>query len=184
MPKANAWMVWNADGFLLGGILIMYELHNLLHYILLFFYSFWIPQIVASVVRDARKPLHPHYIVGVTLTRLAIPLYTFGCPKTFMGVETNLEWCIGLTTFLALQAAILLLQHYLGARCFIPHQVNTYIPLQSCERNYLKYQKSTQCPHRGSWCLSYEVTSVLWSVLHTVQEEKEFFLKSWLTVRK
>jgi hypothetical protein len=24
----------------------------------------------------------------------------------------------------------------------------------------------------------------LWSVLHTVQEEKEFFLKSWLTVRK
>ncbi|KAH8965494.1 hypothetical protein BDL97_04G121400 [Sphagnum fallax] len=110
-------------GFLLGGILIMYELHNLLHYILLFFYSFWIPQIVASVVRDARKPLHPHYIVGVTLTRLAIPLYTFGCPKNFMGVETNLEWCIGLTTFLALQAAILLLQHYLGARCFIPHQM-------------------------------------------------------------
>ncbi|KAH9566364.1 hypothetical protein CY35_04G126700 [Sphagnum magellanicum] len=110
-------------GFLLGGILIMYELHNLLHYILLFFYSFWIPQIVASVVRDARKPLHPHYIMGVTFTRLAIPLYTFGCPKNFMGVETNLEWCIGLTTFLALQAAILLLQHYLGARCFIPHQM-------------------------------------------------------------
>jgi hypothetical protein len=24
----------------------------------------------------------------------------------------------------------------------------------------------------------------LWSVLHTVQEEKEFFLKSWVTVRK
>jgi hypothetical protein len=24
----------------------------------------------------------------------------------------------------------------------------------------------------------------LWSVLHTVQEEKEFFFKSWLTVRK
>jgi hypothetical protein len=24
----------------------------------------------------------------------------------------------------------------------------------------------------------------LWSVLHTVQEEKEIFKKSWLTVRK
>ncbi|CAK9197174.1 unnamed protein product [Sphagnum jensenii] len=110
-------------GFLLGGILIMYELHNLLRYILLFFYSFWIPQIVANVVRDARKPLHPHYIVGITVTRLAIPLYAFGCPSNFMGVETNIRWCIGLTTFLGLQSAILLLQHYFGPRCFIPRQM-------------------------------------------------------------
>lgn len=112
-----------ADGFLLGGILIMYELHNMLRYILLFFYSFWIPQIVANVVRDSRKPLHPHYIVGITVTRLAIPLYAFGCPNNFMRIETNLGWCLGLTTFLGAQAAILLLQHYCGARCFIPRQV-------------------------------------------------------------
>lgn len=110
-------------GFLLGGILIMYELHNMLRYILLFFYSFWIPQIVANVVRDSRKPLHPHYIVGITVTRLAIPLYAFGCPNNFMRIETNLGWCLGLTTFLSAQAAILLLQHYCGARCFIPRQL-------------------------------------------------------------
>lgn len=116
-----------ADGFLLGGILIMYELHNMLRYILLFFYSFWIPQIVANVVRDSRKPLHPHYIVGITLTRLAIPLYAFGCPNNFMRIETNLGWCLGLTIFLGAQAAILLLQHYCGARCFIPRQVCTSI---------------------------------------------------------
>ncbi|CAK9257138.1 unnamed protein product [Sphagnum jensenii] len=110
-------------GFLLGGILIVYELHHLLQYILFFFYSFWIPQIVGNVVRDTRKPLHPQYIVGITVTRLAIPLYIFGCPNNFMGVETNIGWCIGLTIFLALQATILLLQHYFGARCFIPHQM-------------------------------------------------------------
>ena len=104
----------------------MYELHNMLRYILLFFYSFWIPQIVANVVRDSRKPLHPHYIVGITLTRLAIPLYAFGCPNNFMRIETNLGWCLGLTTFLGAQAAILLLQHYCGARCFIPRQVCTF----------------------------------------------------------
>lgn len=101
----------------------MYELHNMLRYILLFFYSFWIPQIVANVVRDSRKPLHPHYIVGITVTRLAIPLYAFGCPNNFMRIETNLGWCLGLTTFLGAQAAILLLQHYCGARCFIPRQL-------------------------------------------------------------
>ena len=112
-----------ADGFLLGGILIMYELHNLLRYILLFFYSFWIPQIVANVVRDSRKPLHPHYILGITVTRLAIPLYAFGCPKNFMRIETNVWWCLGLTAFLGAQAGVLLLQHYFGARCFVPRQV-------------------------------------------------------------
>jgi hypothetical protein len=100
----------------------MYELHTILRYILFVFYSFWIPQIVANVVRDSRKPLHPHYILGMTVTRLAIPLYTFGCPRNFMRVETSSRWCIGLTAFMGAQAAVLLLQHYLGARCFIPRQ--------------------------------------------------------------
>ncbi|XP_056843449.1 transmembrane E3 ubiquitin-protein ligase FLY2-like [Raphanus sativus] len=39
-------------GILLGGILIMYELHNYMRWVLLLMYSFWIPQIVANVVRD------------------------------------------------------------------------------------------------------------------------------------
>ncbi|GBG63151.1 hypothetical protein CBR_g36920 [Chara braunii] len=85
-------------GFLLGGILLMYQFSWLLWYILLLFYSFWIPQIVSNAVRDSRKPLHPHYILGISITRLAIPL------------------------FMLIQAALLLLQHYFGSRCFIPRQ--------------------------------------------------------------
>ena len=73
----------------------MYELHNFLRPLLLLMYSFWVPQIITSVIRDTRKPLHPQYILGMTVTRLAIPLY------------------------------MLLLQHYLGSRCFIPRQVLT-----------------------------------------------------------
>ncbi|KAL2610680.1 hypothetical protein R1flu_029253 [Riccia fluitans] len=110
-------------GFLLGGILIMYELHSLLLYVLILFYLFWIPQIVANVVRDLRKPLHPHYILGMTVTRLAIPLYTFGCPNNFMRVETSFSWCIWLVALSFFQAGVLLLQHYMGARCFIPRQL-------------------------------------------------------------
>jgi hypothetical protein len=109
-------------GFLLGGILIMYRLHSLLKYILLLFYSFWIPQIVSNVMQDARRPLHPHYILGITATRLAIPLYTFGCPKNFMRVEPNPTWCIGLACYMCAQAGVLLLQHYYGAWCFIPRR--------------------------------------------------------------
>ncbi|KAM4103909.1 hypothetical protein ACJW30_06G114300 [Castanea mollissima] len=110
-------------GILLGGILVMYEFHNFLRPILLLLYSFWIPQIITNVVRDSRKPLHPHYILGMTVTRLAIPLYMFGCPHNFMRIEPDKSWCICLCVFIVLQASILLLQHYLGSRWFIPRQI-------------------------------------------------------------
>ncbi|KAI4322694.1 hypothetical protein L6164_022364 [Bauhinia variegata] len=110
-------------GILLGGILLVYEFHNYLKPILLLVYSFWIPQIITNVVRDSRKPLHPHYILGITVTRLAIPLYVFGCPDNFMRIEPDKSWCVCLVVFIGLQSAILLLQHYLGSRWFIPHQI-------------------------------------------------------------
>ncbi|KAL4361352.1 hypothetical protein GQ457_04G005720 [Hibiscus cannabinus] len=110
-------------GILLGGILFMYEFHNFLRPILLLMYSFWIPQIITNVIRDSRKPLHPHYILGMTVTRLAIPLYIFGCPHNFMRIEPDKSWCISLGVFIGLQASILLLQHYLGSRWFIPRQI-------------------------------------------------------------
>ncbi|XP_061352154.1 transmembrane E3 ubiquitin-protein ligase FLY2-like [Gastrolobium bilobum] len=110
-------------GILLGGILLMYEFHNYLRPILLLMYSFWIPQIITNVIRDSRKPLHPHYILGITVTRLAIPFYIFGCPNNFMRIEPDKSWCACLAVFIWLQAAILLLQHYLGSRFFIPHQI-------------------------------------------------------------
>ncbi|ONI17124.1 hypothetical protein PRUPE_3G139300 [Prunus persica] len=110
-------------GILLGGILFMYEFHNFLRPILLLMYSFWIPQIITNVIRDSRKPLHPHYILGMTVTRLAIPLYIFGCPNNFMRIEPDKSWCICLGVFIGLQASILLLQHYLGSRWFIPRQI-------------------------------------------------------------
>jgi hypothetical protein len=110
-------------GILLGGILVMYEFHNFLRLILLLMYSFWIPQIITNIARDSRKPLHPHYIIGMSVTRLAIPLYLFGCPNNFMRIEPDKNWCISLGVFIGLQASILLLQHYLGSRCFIPRQI-------------------------------------------------------------
>ncbi|GLU06399.1 hypothetical protein SLE2022_234390 [Rubroshorea leprosula] len=110
-------------GILLGGILVMYEFHYFLRPMLLLMYSFWIPQIITNVIRDSRKPLHPHYILGMTITRLAIPLYIFGCPHNFMRIEPDKSWCICLAVFTGFQASILLLQHYLGSRWFIPHQI-------------------------------------------------------------
>ncbi|KAH0454772.1 hypothetical protein IEQ34_016696 [Dendrobium chrysotoxum] len=110
-------------GILLGGILVMYEFHSFLRPILFIMYSFWIPQIINNVIRDTRKPLHPHYILGMSATRLAIPLYIFGCPSNFMRIEVDRGWCISLCIFMGFQALILLLQHYLGSRWFIPRKI-------------------------------------------------------------
>ncbi|KAG4981261.1 hypothetical protein JHK85_035219 [Glycine max] len=79
--------------------------------------------IITNVIRDSRKPLHPHYILGITVTRLAIPLYIFGCPNNFMRIKPDKSWCVCLAVFIGLQAAILLLQHYLGSRWFIPREI-------------------------------------------------------------
>ncbi|XP_021726908.1 transmembrane E3 ubiquitin-protein ligase 1-like isoform X3 [Chenopodium quinoa] len=132
-------------GILLGGILIMYEFHNFLRVILLLMYSFWIPQIVTNVIRDSRKPLHPHYILGMTITRLAIPLYVFGCPNNFMRIGPDKNWCICLCSFMGLQALVLLLQHYLGSRCFIPRQI---LP-----EKYSYYRRFSQDTNRTTDCV-------------------------------
>ncbi|PNX76977.1 transmembrane E3 ubiquitin-protein ligase 1-like [Trifolium pratense] len=108
---------------LMAGIISMYELHNHMKLILLLMYTFWIPQIIRNVFHDSRKPLDPHYIFGITVTRLAIPLYIFGFPNNFMHIEPDKNWCVCLTLFLGLQAVFLLLQHYLGPRWFIPRQM-------------------------------------------------------------
>lgn len=72
---------------LLGGMLIIYVFQKFLPFILLLVHSFWIPQIVTNVVHGPYKPLHPYYIIGMSVTRLAIPLYIFGCPHNFMSIK-------------------------------------------------------------------------------------------------
>ncbi|KAL6657997.1 hypothetical protein ACP70R_005777 [Stipagrostis hirtigluma subsp. patula] len=97
--------------------------------------------IVTNVIRDTRKPLHPQYILGMTITRLAIPLYIFGCPSNFMRIEPDQKWCIAVSIFMGIQAAVLLLQHYLGSRCFIPRQI---LPEKYCYHR--KVEDSTNQP--------------------------------------
>jgi len=123
----------------------MYEFHNFLRPILLLLYSFWVPQIITNVVRDSRKPLHPHYILGMTVTRLAIPLYIFGCPSNFMRIEPDKSWCICLAVFIGLQASILLLQNYLGSRWFIPRQI---LP-----EKYSYYRRFDQVANHATDCV-------------------------------
>ncbi|KAG8080460.1 hypothetical protein GUJ93_ZPchr0007g4980 [Zizania palustris] len=75
--------------------------------------------------------------------RLAIPLYIFGCPSNFMRIEPDKKWCIAVTIFMGIQAAVLLLQHYFGSRCFIPRQI---LPEKYCYHRKVEVEDNANQP--------------------------------------
>lgn len=66
-------------------------------------YSFFIPQIVHCVRTDCRQPLQPLYVVGMSITRLALPLYLFSCPQNLLRVAPSHGVSVGLTLFVGAQ---------------------------------------------------------------------------------
>ena len=79
-------------------------------------YSFWVPQILYCVYHEARQPLRPLYVVGMTLTRLALPLYIFGCPYNVLRLQTDL----GICAMLCLSMAVQVIPK--AACCLAPHR--------------------------------------------------------------
>lgn len=107
-------------GSLLFGIVLLYQMQNHLKYFMFALYSFWLPQIILSVVEDHRKPLHPLYILGMSVTRLAIPLYFWSCPHNFLHVQPQYSTALTLVGWVFFQAIVLFSQHRYGPRWFVP----------------------------------------------------------------
>ena len=68
-------------------------------------FSFWIPQIVLCVRTDCRQPLRPLYVVGMSLARLALPLYLYSCPKNLLRVAPSPWVCVCLVLFVGAQVS-------------------------------------------------------------------------------
>ncbi|KAG0173222.1 hypothetical protein DFQ30_008491 [Apophysomyces sp. BC1015] len=88
------------------------------------FYSFWVPQIIRSVLRGCRRPLSPRYVVAMSITRLIIPLYFCACPHNVLSREPT-RWIWVLVAYVAFQVMILFLQDIWGPRFFVPER---YLP--------------------------------------------------------
>jgi len=92
---------------------------------MLLLYSFWVPQIVHNVVTEAKRPLHPYYVYGMSLSRLVAPLYIFAVQHNFLKEvypesPTNVFMCQLLVLWVGIQAGILEAQGRYGARFMIP----------------------------------------------------------------
>ncbi|KAI8327169.1 hypothetical protein EDC96DRAFT_532516 [Choanephora cucurbitarum] len=102
----------------------------------LLFFSFWIPQIARNVTRGCRHPLSYRYIIVMSITRLSVPLYFYGCPENLIGHDTT-PWVFALVGYVGLQVLILFLQDSFGPRFFIPSkympQTYDYHPILSHE---------------------------------------------------
>ncbi|KAG0346466.1 hypothetical protein BG004_001673 [Podila humilis] len=85
----------------------------------LILFSFWIPQIVRNVIRGSKRGLSLWFILGMSATRLVLPVYFYGCPENLMGHEPT-KWIWGLVLWVVLQVGVLLLQDWLGPRFFVP----------------------------------------------------------------
>ncbi len=90
-------------------------------------YSFWVPQICWNIYSEYKKPMHPQYIYGMSLTRAVAPLYVFAVKNNFLK-EVNPEFptdtgmCEMLILWIFLQAAILVGQSKYGTRFMIPQR--------------------------------------------------------------
>ncbi len=72
--------------------------------VVLALHSFWLPQIVSCARHDARQPLTPAYVLGMSASRLALPLYLHGCPHNLLRVPPSPRFCAALVLYVAAQA--------------------------------------------------------------------------------
>ncbi|CAN0152505.1 unnamed protein product [Discosporangium mesarthrocarpum] len=94
-------------------------------------FSFWVPQasggggIISNVLRETRHSLHHTYLLGMSASRLVIPLYVYGCPDSFITLlkedyKPNYRECLALVLWMAVQVSLLLAQDRFGPHFFIP----------------------------------------------------------------
>ncbi|ETW04107.1 hypothetical protein, variant 1 [Aphanomyces invadans] len=111
---------------LLVGLCVIYYGWPWMQVLVVIASSFWVPQIVHNVHREVRNPLDNGYVVGMSMTRLFLPLYLYGCPNNFLTampifpLQYHPHLCVGLVVWMTAQVAVLFLQRYWGPRFFVP----------------------------------------------------------------
>ena len=87
---------------------------------------YWVPQIVLDASKGHKTSVSTKFIVGVSLCRLALPLYVWGCPQSIFSLDVlpappgGAEVAVLSAVVQILQVGILLSQKRFGPRWFVP----------------------------------------------------------------
>ncbi|EJK73332.1 hypothetical protein THAOC_05051 [Thalassiosira oceanica] len=112
-------------GALMLSIVLIWYLGSNRSLCVLLLYSFWVPQIILNIMTESRKPMHPYYIYGMSITRSVAPIYVFAIRDNFLkevnpDFPTEVQPVQMLVLWIAIQTAILRAQSKYGTRFMIP----------------------------------------------------------------
>ena len=71
----------------------------------------FIPQIVYTAKKGYKNSIRKSVIITISLSRLSLLLYLFGCPANFLSFIPNYKTCLIFIIFFVIQASFLLLQN-------------------------------------------------------------------------
>ena len=88
---------------------------------------YWVPQIALDAAKGHKSSLSTKFILGVSITRLLLPVYTWGCPESIFNGELIPEvpgppgFVVFALVFVQIvQVGIMLTQKRFGPRWFVP----------------------------------------------------------------
>ena len=130
---------------MIGGFILIFYMSHLFYIFIFVMHSFWVPQIICNAQKCSRRPvlwyanlipsspqlflefflltIYRQYVIGMSVTRLTIPLYFYGCPHNFLSVEPSSRMCFLLTAYMVAQVLVMYLQDKKGPQFFIPRRV-------------------------------------------------------------
>eukprot|EP00281_Chroomonas_sp_CCMP1168_P007334 CAMPEP_0206262300 /NCGR_PEP_ID=MMETSP0047_2-20121206/28158_1 /ASSEMBLY_ACC=CAM_ASM_000192 /TAXON_ID=195065 /ORGANISM="Chroomonas mesostigmatica_cf, Strain CCMP1168" /LENGTH=329 /DNA_ID=CAMNT_0053689659 /DNA_START=27 /DNA_END=1018 /DNA_ORIENTATION=+ len=107
-------------GCMLAGMVLVFQMRKHPTACAIIVYGFWLPQIGHAAFHGHKKPMQLRYIIGMSASRLCIPLYALACPSNFFKLEPNYTASLVLVLWMAFQACILVAQNLKRASVLCP----------------------------------------------------------------
>lgn len=132
-------------GALIGGLVIIFKFLDHLDIIIIILQVYWLPQIIYDVQQGSKNALHPHFLIGISVTRCLGLLYLWGCPSGVFDGDLypplpnapSPRLCVAVVLLTGTQVAILVSQKLFGPRWFVPWL---------CMPHVYNYRRSAELP--------------------------------------
>jgi hypothetical protein len=121
MISANPIVKWAALALITLVLINVLRTPQVLPFMFFVMHSVWVPQIWRNARRGTARGLNPSFILGMSVARLALPLYGLGCPDNIFSLE-RADWVWALAAWVAVQVCILFAQDRFGPAFFLPKQ--------------------------------------------------------------